>query len=70
MNAISKETFTSLDTDSKLNVLFDYVIELHKCACENEERTSKVERKFAAVAAVFGVLGAATVAVVKWIIGR
>ena len=70
MNAISKETFTSLDTDSKLNVLFDYVIELHKCACETEERTTKMEGKFAVVAAVFGVLGSGVVIIVKWLIGK
>ena len=70
MNAISKETFTSLDTDSKLNVLFDYVIELHKCACANEIRTTKMEGKFAVVATVFGVLGAVVVSVGKWLLGK
>ncbi len=70
MNAISKETFTSLNTDSKLNVLFDYVIELHKCASESESRTTRMEGKFYMVAAVFGVLGAVIVAIGKWLIGK
>ncbi len=70
MNGIARDVFVNLSTDSKLNVLFDYVIELYKQAHANEIRIGKMEQKFIAVAAVFGSIGAGVVLIVKWLIGK
>ena len=64
MNGISRETYEQMDQDSKLNVLFDYALESHKCACDVQGRIEKLEKKVdrrkrfdTSVSAVTGVIG-------------
>jgi hypothetical protein len=48
MEGISKETFKSMDTDSKLAVLFDYVYEIHEVAPKRvRDRDVKCARQVA-----------------------
>jgi len=75
-NGISKETYTGMDTGSKLNVLFDYAIESHRCAHANEEKIEELDKKFdrrkrmdTAVSGASGFVGGAVMVFVKWVVG-
>ena len=76
-NTISKETYKGFDVDSKLNVLFDYAIESHRCAVDNEERIEKLDKKFdrrkrvdTAVSGATGFIGGAMMVFFKWVVGK
>ena len=76
-NTISKETYKGFDVDSKLNVLFDYAIESHRCAKDNEEKIEELDKKFdrrkrldTAVSGVYGLIGGALMVFVKWVVGK
>jgi len=76
-NSISKETYKGFDVDSKLNVLFDYAIESHRCAKDNEEKIEELDKKFdrrkrldTAVSGVYGLIGGALMVFVKWVVGK
>jgi hypothetical protein len=45
-NGISRETFEAMEDSSKLNVLFDYLKENHRCSCATEEKLTALEHKF------------------------
>lgn len=64
MNGITKETFERFDTDSKLNVLFDCLTELHSCSCDHGDKLQELKEKYeqrkrfdTSVSGVTGVLG-------------
>ena len=76
-NAISKETYKGFDVDSKLNVLFDYAIESHRCAMANEEKIEILDKKFdrrkrfdTAVSGASGFIGGAVMVFIKWVAGK
>jgi len=45
MNNISRETFEQMDTDSKLNVLFDYAVDANKIAKIAHEISEGLDKK-------------------------
>jgi len=64
MNGISRETFMQMDTDSKLNVLFDFAVDAHQIANVANETTKELtetvrrRRKFdTAFSGAMGFLG-------------
>lgn len=64
MDGISRETFERLDTDSKLNVLFDFALNANKTAIVAHETVEKLteavrrRRKLdTTIAAAMGLLG-------------
>ena len=76
-NSISKETYKGFDVDSKLNVLFDYAIESHRCAVINEEKIEALDEKFdrrkrfdTAVSGATGFIGGAVMVFFKWVAGK
>ena len=76
-NTISKETYKGFDVDSKLNVLFDYAIESHRCMNTNKEKIEALDKKFdrrkrfdTAVSGASGFIGGAVMVFVKWVVGK
>ena len=76
-NSISKETYKGFDVDSKLNVLFDYATESHRCAVINEEKIEALDKKFdrrkrvdTAVSGAYGLIGGALMVAIKWVAGK
>ncbi len=76
-NGITKDTYKGMDTDSKLNVLFDYALESYHCACANEEKIEELDKKFdrrkkidTAVSGASGFVGGAVMVFVKWMVGK
>jgi hypothetical protein len=74
-NGISRETFDGMGVKSQLGVLFDYMKDLHKCACENRDKIDSLTRKFAqqkkfdtTVSASAGVAGGMVAMILKWVI--
>lgn len=64
MDGISRETFEQMDSDSKLNVLFDYAVDAHKTAElahkiseALDKRISKGHKVDMVVAGVMGFVG-------------
>ena len=75
-NGISRETYTGMDADSKLNVLFDLQQENHACSCETRDRLEILENKYdrrkrfdTAVSGASGFVGGALMVFIKWIMG-
>lgn len=61
MSNITRETFESMDTDSKLNVLFDYAVSASQDAKEARCRIDELNMKAArwgAVGGFFSAIGA------------
>lgn len=54
MDGISRETFEQMDTDSKLNVLFDYLVPLN----EKVENLNQKAVRWGAIGGIFATLGA------------
>ncbi len=61
---ITQATFKGMPTKDKLNVLFDFAVRSHDCACKTEERMESLEKKVdrrwklnASIAAVSGFFG-------------
>ena len=76
-NTISKETYKGFDVDSKLNVLFDYAIESHRCMNINREKVEALDKKFdrrkrvdTAVSGATGFIGGAVMVFFKWVAGK
>jgi hypothetical protein len=55
---ISRETFQQMETDDKLNVLFDYVVASFTTCKNLDDKTEKLERKSIKWGAVGGVMSA------------
>ena len=77
MNGISKNTYEKMDTDSKLNVLFDYASASHQCVQSQDERIEALNHKFdrrkridTAVSGISGFVGGAVVVFIKWVTGK
>lgn len=75
MNGITKETFKEADNDTKLDILFDYIQNIHKSQAKHpekcNERFDRLENKGikdTAFSAGFGLVGgfAAMAAKLKW----
>jgi hypothetical protein len=58
MSEITRETFEQMDTDSKLNVLFDYVVAAQKSCSQIAEETEKIKIQSVKWGSVGGVLSA------------
>lgn len=76
-DGISRETYAGMDADSKLNVLFDYAIESHRCVRENEVKIEELVQKFdrrkrfdTAVSGASGFIGGAVMVFFKWVAGK
>jgi len=76
-NGISRETYEKMGADDKLNVLYDLHKDTYKCTCEAQEKLAILEKKVdqrrkidSTVAAGMGLVGGATVWIVKWIAGK
>ena len=76
-NGISRETYEKMPADDKLNVLFDLHKDTQRCACDVETRLIGLEKKVdrkrkidTTVAAGMGLVGGATVWIIKWISGK
>jgi len=76
-NTISKETYKGFDVDSKLNVLFDYAIESHRCMNINREKVEALDKKLdrrkrvdTAVSGATGFIGGAVMVFFKWVAGK
>ncbi len=59
MDGISRETFKRMDTDSKLNVLFDYLVESNKTCAALDEKIVSLNMKAARWGGVGGIITAA-----------
>lgn len=77
MNGITRDTYRDLDTDSKLNVLFDYMHEIHDCACSTDQKFNDFEKKYdnrkrfdTTIAGTSGFIGGFIAVLVKWIVGK
>ncbi len=76
MDAISKSTYEKMDSESKLNVLFDYAVDAHKCASTTKNNLEALEKKFdtrkrvdTTVAAIAGFFGGVVAHIGQWLIG-
>lgn len=65
MNSISRETFESMNTDSKLNILFDYTVEIHKKVKEFENR-KRVDKAMSILGGAVGGFIAITMKYIFW----
>lgn len=71
MNGVGKDTFRQMDSDSKLNVLFDYVHDLHEGKCLQDEKIEKLEnrKRFdTTTSAVSGFIGGIVAVIGKWVL--
>lgn len=57
MNGITRETFEQMDTDSKLNVLFDYIVSGRVKMEELNEKLDKKKRVDTTIAGISGMIG-------------
>lgn len=76
-NGITRDTYARMDVESKLNVLFDYAIESHRCACANEEKIEELDKKFdhrkrmdTTISGGAGFIGGALMIFIKWVMGK
>jgi len=76
-NSITKETYAGMDSESKLNVLFDFAHESHECATDTRDKLEALEKKFdrrkrfdTAVSGATGLIGGAVMICVKWVVGK
>ena len=72
MNGITKETFKECDTDSKLDILFDYIQDIHNeqatrpAECEARFKALENQKPFnTAVSAIMGIVGGAAAVFAK-----
>jgi hypothetical protein len=65
VNGITRESFTTMDTDAKLNVLFDYAVNTHQRIKTLENKMGTFKLKSSVYATIAGFIGGASVAVGK-----
>lgn len=77
MDGISRETFKEMDTDSKLNVLFDYAVDAHKTAVIAHDIAEKLDKRVSGghradmlLAGTMGFIGGVVGFIGKAIFGR
>ncbi len=70
MDGISKDTFEKMDTDSKLNVLFDYIVDFCKNAKILEDRYEGLEKKSTRWGAIGGFITAVAAYLATLFIGH
>ena len=66
-NGISKETFEGMDSDSKLNVLYDLAVDQHECTCRLESKFDKRQKYDLTIAGMMGFVGGFIAHLVGWI---
>ncbi|MBP7341367.1 MAG: hypothetical protein KA957_03530 [Syntrophaceae bacterium] len=57
MNGITRDTFASMNTDSKLMVLYDLVQENHQCSCEIQKQLQFKKKVDWSLSAALGLIG-------------
>jgi hypothetical protein len=70
MDGITRPTFEQMDTDSKLNVLFDYIGDQHETCKKCVEKINYTGKVNMVVAGAMGFVGGLTGFLGKAILGR
>ena len=70
VDGVTKETFSGMNTDAKLNVLFDYAVNTHKRITEVEDGMGMSRLKATAYVTIAGVVGGAIAALGKLALWR
>lgn len=70
MNNITRETFEQMDSDSKLNVLFDYIGNQHETCKKCIEKINRTGKVNMVVAGAMGFIGGLTGFLGKTILGK
>ena len=69
-HGITKETFMGFDTDSKLNALFDYMIDAKFDISEIKMEINKKRKIDTTIAGAMGLVGGFAAMMGKWVVGR
>jgi hypothetical protein len=70
MDGITRPTFEQMDTDSKLNILFDYMSDQHETCKKCVEKINHTGKVNMVVAGAMGFVGGLTGFLGKAILGR